>query len=183
MNQETLSIYDPFSPVQILGYIAFALGVCASLQRNELHMRLLMVAMTGFIVTHFIWLGALAAAMGSLIAGTRTCLSMFEVFRKRALYFSGFFMILTLTVGVMTYTRPLDILTILAVMTGHYVFFNMKGLPLRYMMLVISLIWLAHNVLAYSYGPAMMECLIIFANLITIYRLRSGANAQPILRA
>ncbi len=180
---DVTSLYDPFSPVQLIGYVAFALGVSAVLQKDDVRMKILMVSMTGFIVTHFIWLGAYAAAAGCLIAGTRTGLSIFEPVRARAKYFAAVFMGATLVFGLMTYARPLDAMPIIAVLAGHYAFFNLRGLKLRMALLGISSMWLTHNILAYSYGPAMMEGLIILANLTTIRRLKIHQKNQAALPA
>lgn len=168
-----VNIYDPFSFVQILGYIAMVLGIVALLQKNDTRLKIIMMCMAMIVSVHFYLLGSYVGAVGAALSGTRAGLSIFQKIRDRRLFFFIFFAGLTIVLGILTYQRPLDLLPLIASINGSYAFFYLEKLPMRYFMLFGTTLWLIHNIMALSYGPAIMEMFILSANLITIYRLRT----------
>lgn len=172
-------IADPFSMVQIIGYVGMVLGVVAFLQKNDVRMKVLVAVMGCVLCAHFMMLERFVAAFAALLAGSRAGLSIFKWVRMRAHYFSAFYIIVTLLLLYFTYESWVDILAFLASFIGIIAFFYLHGLWLRYVLLLGGACWFLHNVLALSYGPAMMEAFIIIANMVTIYRLQI-AHKSPL---
>lgn len=164
-------IHDPFSLTQIIGYIGMALGILAFLQKNDTHMKILIVGVAICLVSHFILLGAYVAAFASCLAGTRAGISIFPLVRRNANYVAPVFVVLTVVTAIAVYERPIDILPMLAALNGTYAFFYLEGFRMRCAILVGTCLWLVHNLLAHSYGPLIMEGFILTANLITIFRM------------
>ena len=167
-----LPLEHPLSFVQIIGYIGMALGVLTFLQKDDVRLKLSMVVMTSVLIIHFVLLGRYVAAVSAAMAGSRAGLSLLPFVMKHRHYFASLFVVLTCVLGFLTYSRWFDLLPFITALIGTYSFFYLKGLWLRYSLLIGGALWLAHNILAQSYGPAVMEAFILSANVITITRLR-----------
>jgi len=172
-------IPDPFSPAQFVGYVAMMLGIIAFLQKDDVRMKLLVAVMGCVMCAHFIMLDRFMAGFSALLAGSRAGLSVFEWVRLKAHYFSVFYMLVSCILLYLTYQNWVDILAFLAAIIGITAFFYLHGLWLRYVLLLGGMCWFSHNVLAGSYGPAVMEAFIIMANIVTIYRLQVQQKKLP----
>ncbi|MFK7839618.1 MAG: YgjV family protein [Bdellovibrionales bacterium] len=161
----------PLSYIQIVGYIGMALGIFVFLQRDDRRLKLSMVVMTAVMVIHFVLLGRYVAAISAASAGSRAGLSLIPFVMRHRHYFAAFFVVLTCVLGVVTYSEWFDSLPFMAALLGTYSFFYLKGLWLRCSLLVGGTFWLLHNIMALSYGPAVMEVFILSANAYTIFIL------------
>ena len=170
----------PLSYIQIIGYIAMALGIAAFSQKDDVWLKVLMVCMTAVLITHFVLLGTYVAAVSSFIAGSRAGLSLLPWVMKRRRSFTIGYVALTCVLSALTYTQWLDVFPFMTAMIGSYALFYLSGLKLRYAFVVMGGLWMLHNILAQSYGPAVMEAFILTANLITIYRLMRDEKSRPV---
>jgi len=166
-----LPLNHPLSYVQIIGYVGMALGIFAFSQKSDVRLKLSMVAMTSVLVIHFVLLGRFVAAVSATSAGLRAGLSLVPFVMRHRHYFAVVFAVLTIILGVYSYARWFDILPFITALMGTFGFFYLSGIWLRINLLIGGVLWFGHNILALSYGPAVMEFVMFIANAITIYRL------------
>ena len=159
MNTETIA--------QIIGFIAFALGITAFLQKDDKKLRLVMMAQALTLCVHFIMLGRHTGAAAVFITGVRNGVSVFGWAKKVA----PLFFISVLGFGWYTYDSPVDTLPILAGIIGTTAFFYLSGIRMRLTLVMASSMWLIHNILVGSIGPALMEGFMMCAGVYRAYML------------
>lgn len=163
-------VTHPLSLPQILGYIATIFGIIGFQQKDDTKLRIFVCCMSVFIVSHFILIGSYAAAFSAGLAATRWGLSIFATVRKYAHFLVPLYVALFIGGGYITYTTWLDVLPVIASISGTFALFYCSGLRLRVVLLIGGTLWIVHNLLALSYGPFVMESFIFFSNAIMIYR-------------
>jgi len=161
----------PLSYIQIIGYIGMAVGIFAFAQKSDLRLKLSMVVMTSILVLHFILLGRYVAAISAASAGMRAGLSLVPFVMRHRHYFAAFFVIITSIMGFYTYVQWFDALPFITAIMGTFSLFYLRGIWLRVSLLIGGALWFVHNILALSYGPAIMEVIMFSVNTMTIYRL------------
>lgn len=142
-------------------------------------MRIFVCCMSSFLVAHFLLMGSYAAAASSALSMSRWALSIFATIRKRAWFFVPFYIVVFLVVGSYTYRSWVDALPIIASISGTYALFCCEKLRLRVVLMFGGLFWLAHNLLAHSYGPFVMEAFIFVSNLMMVYRFVADNKKLP----
>ena len=163
-------IYDPLSLPQIIGYIATIFGVWGLQQRDDNKMRIFICIMSGFIVTHFILMGAFSAAVAAGIAASRWILSIFTKVKKYRSSIVPIYIGLFLFAGSLTAEHWYHWLPIIASISGSYALFYCEKLKLRAVLLFGGSLWCIHNYFNMSYGPLAMEGIMVLSNLLMIYR-------------
>ena len=108
------------------------------------------------------------------ISGTLICLfSIFETFinylydeknKKVPTYIIAFYIIITLVLGCISYTKPLDILPVICALIYCITICTKKESIIRIEMLINQPLWLVYNVLVKSY-------LFIISNILTFISL------------
>jgi hypothetical protein len=156
-----------FSPAQCLGYVAFILGVAAFLQKSDRRLKVLIAGESLVYAVHFWLLGVLPASANALTTAVRTSLSL----KVRAVWLSVLFVAIHLCVGVCFAKTPAGWLTVIGSCVSTVAVFQMRGLPMRLMMLFSTGCWLANNIISHSIGGAALESVIAIANATTILRI------------
>lgn len=172
-------IYHPLSLPQIFGYIATIFGIIAFQQRDDNRMRIFVCAMSCFIVTHFILMGAMTAAITSALAASRWGLSMFTRIRKFAPVLVPGYIVLFLVTGYLAAENWYDYLPVIASCTGSYALFYLQKIKLRVVLFFGGSLWVIHNFFALSYGPLVMEVFICLSNAVMIYRFYAENKKLP----
>lgn len=167
------------SPAQLLGYLAFVLGVTAFLQRDDRRLKLFLAAECLAYVVHFSLLGNPTAAASSGLSAVRTTASL--RYRSRPLALAV--MATYLTLGACLARSPAGWLPVLGSCLGTWGLFMMHGIRMRLLVLTSTLFWLTNNILSGSVGGTLLEALIATASITTIVRMireqRRGAAARP----
>jgi uncharacterized membrane protein (UPF0136 family) len=127
-------IYDPLSLPQILGYIATIFGIIGFQQKDDTKLKIFVLMMSGFIVSHFILMESYTAAISAGLAASRWGLSIFVVVRKRAHIFVPLFVSLFVISGVLTYEQWYDVLPPAASICGTFALFYFTRIRLRLML-------------------------------------------------
>jgi hypothetical protein len=169
---------DWFSLPQLLGYLAFILGVSCFLQKEDQRFRLFMLAECIAYAAHFSLLGVPSAVAGSLISVARSAVSI----RSKSPWWALFFNLIVLSLGWHLQTDWHSWLPILASCLGTTALFLLGGIPMRIMMLGGTLLWVFHNAIVGSIGGVALELVIAAINLFTIYRMsksRSTGTMAP----
>ncbi|MCE1238144.1 MAG: YgjV family protein [Hyphomicrobiales bacterium] len=165
---------DFLSPAQLVGYVAFALGVTAFLQRSDRRLKLLNAAQSLAYAAHFLLLGNVAAAASAVISSVRSLLAT----RWRSAWLAVFFVVFNVGVGVRVATAWTGWLPVIASSLSTIAIFLMQGVRMRLTIFVATLLWLANNILSGSIGGTTLEAFIAVANLSTIVRMIRRPNAS-----
>jgi hypothetical protein len=152
---------------QIIGFIAFALGITAFLQKDDKKLRMIMTAQGLTLSLHFFLLGAHTGAALACISGIRNLMSVFSWGKKLA----PFFYALILFMGWYTYESPVNLLPVFAGLIAVAAFFFLSGIRLRLALVCGSSLWLIHNIFVGSIGPSIMEAFMVCAGLYRTWKL------------
>ncbi|GEJ57744.1 YgjV family protein [Anaeromyxobacter diazotrophicus] len=163
----------PFSPAQVVGYVALALGVTGFLQRDDGRLKFF-VALESFVyVLHFALLGRPPAASSAAVSGVRTLLSRWF----RSAWLAAASVAVNLALAVALATHGAGWLPVAASCLGAVAVFTLEGIPMRVALLGSTSLWLANNVLSRSIGGTVLESLIAVASLSTIARMAFAQRA------
>ncbi len=162
---------DFFSPAQIVGYLAFVLGVVAFAQRIDWKLKLLVATECAVYTLHFALLGNNAAALSAGLTTAR----MFVSLKTRSPGLAVFFLAANLVLGTALATSWTACFSIAAGCSGTVAVFFLRGIGMRALLFVSTLCWLANNILSGSIGGTLLESIIAMVNGATMVRLwRAG---------
>jgi hypothetical protein len=161
-----------FEPAQLLGYLAFALGLACFAQTDDRRFKLFMALECLSYALHFALLGQPTAVASSLVSLGRSVAAI----RSRSPWVAGFFIALSLGLGAWLQTGWLSLLPIAASCIGTTALFFLQGVRMRLLMLVGTLLWLVNNLVVGSIGGSLLEATIALTNGWTIWRLRRSAR-------
>ncbi|CAM3721451.1 YgjV family protein [Avibacterium endocarditidis] len=152
---------------QLLGILAFILGVICFYQKNDKKLKIVMLIQNITYMSHFILLGANVAALSSLLSTLRTATSIYVSSK----YIAFFFVLLGIIFGYVIADSVWQVFPIIASTIGTISLFLLKGIPMRLFMLIGSACWLTNNILVGSLGGVLLESTVMVVNTITIIRL------------
>jgi hypothetical protein len=158
---------DVFSPAQLLGYLAFVLGVVAFAQRIDWRLKLLVATECLVYTLHFYLLGNHPAAISAALSAAR----MFAALKTRSPALASLFLVANLGLGLAVATSWTAAFAIGAGLAGTVAAFFLTGIGLRALLLVATLCWLTNNCLSGSIGGTLLESTIAVINTTTILRL------------
>jgi hypothetical protein len=161
-------VSDPLSIAQLVGYVAFVLGVVSFLQRDDTRLRAMIAAQALSYCVHFVLLGSTVGALASLVTCTRALMSLVT----RSTTVGVAILLVNVVLGVFgAGTSVAGWLPVLGTTAGTVAFFWFDGLPMRFILLGATACWLANNLWVGSIGGSVLELLVGVANGITCYRL------------
>ena len=158
---------DFFTPAQLLGYLAFILGITAFAQRIDWRLKFLVATECVIYTAHFYLLGNNAAAVSAALSALRTFASL----KTRSPWVAGFFLVLNLALGLAVATSWTAAFPIAAGLSGTIGVFFLRGIGMRQLLLCATLCWLINNVLSGSIGGTLLEACIAVVNGVTMLRL------------
>jgi len=162
---------DAFSPAQLVGYVAFVLGVGSFMQKDDRHFKLYMFGECIAYVVHFWLLGNPAAMASSAISATRSVLSLYT----RSVWVVAAFISVNLLIGVSVAEYWWNWFTLIASCIGTLALFLLRGIRMRVVMLLGTALWIVNNILSGSIGGTALEFVILAVNSHTIWRMRRDA--------
>jgi hypothetical protein len=162
------------SPAQLVGYLAFALGVVTFAQKDDRRLKLLLVVQSATYVVHFWLLGEPAASASAFVTALRALAAV----KTRSGWVCAFFLLFGAALGLRFVTSWFTVLPVIASSIGTVALFNLSGLRMRLALFVATLLWLVNNVLSGSIGGSMLEASIAVANAYTMWRLFRGEGAE-----
>lgn len=164
----------PLSIAQLVGYLAFVLGVVSFLQRSDTRLRAMIAAQALSYAVHFWLLGSTMGALASLVTCTRALVSLVT----RSTEVGVAILVVNLVLGVFgARTSVAGWLPVLATTAGTVAFFWFDGLAMRFILLGATACWLVNNLWVGSIGGSVLELLIGVANGVTCYRLWRARGA------
>jgi hypothetical protein len=161
---------DVFSPAQLMGYLAFVLGVIAFAQRIDWRLKFLVATECLVYTVHFFLLGNNAASVSAALSAAR----MFVALKTRSPALAVFFLVANLGLGLAVATSWTASFAIMAGLSGTVAAFFLTGIGLRALLLGATCCWLTNNVLSGSIGGTLLESTIAVVNTATILRLWRG---------
>lgn len=166
---------DWLAPAQLVGYLAFVLGVGSFLQADDRRFKLWMTGECLAYVGHFALLGNPTAVASSLISTARSLLAL----KTRSPWVAAAVVAANVGFGLMVAERPSDWLPLGASCLGTLALFLLQGIPMRLVMLCGTGLWVANNLIVGSIGGTALELVVAAVNATTIVRLwRQGRAAQ-----
>jgi multisubunit Na+/H+ antiporter MnhC subunit len=167
-----------FSPAQLVGYLAFAIGVYSFLQKDDRRLKATIGAQASSYALHFLLLGSSAAAAASSVTAVRALLSLYT----RAPAVAVAIIATNIALGFATATNAAGWLPVVASCAGTVAFFFFDGVALRVILLGATMCWLANNLILGSIGGTLLELFLGAVNVTTTYRLfREGErNARKV---
>jgi hypothetical protein len=168
-----------FSPAQIVGYIAFFLGVTAFLQKNDRRLKFFNASESLLYALHFVLLGNLPASSSSLISSMRSFLAM----KYRSLFLAAALVAANLTAGVVFAKSPAGWLPVVGACIATVAIFTLAGISLRCVLLFSTLLWLVNNIISGSIGGTLLEVVIATVNTRTIASMAWASRAAGPARA
>lgn len=155
------------SPAQLVGYLAFVIGVFSFAQRDDRRLKGAVALQAMTYALHFTMLGRQTAALASLITMTRSLLAL----RTRSRWVLALILAANLTLGLCVARGVAAWLPIVASCLGSLAFFLLAGIEMRLLMLGSTALWLVNAVLARSIGSTLLESTIALVNGSTMLRL------------
>jgi hypothetical protein len=165
-----------FSPAQVAGYIALALGITAFLQRSDRCLKFFNASQGLVYGLHFALLGNLPAAASSLVSSGRSFLAL----RYRSLALGIAIVALNIGLGLALSRSRAGWLPVAASCMATIAIFTMQGIRLRAVLLACTLLWLVNNILSGSIGGTVLEVANAALNLTTMVRLSQVQEEVPV---
>ncbi len=162
------------SPAQVVGYVAFVLGVTAFVQRSDGRLKAFNAAQSLFYALHFFLLGNSTASATCVISSTRSFLAL----KYRALWLAVVFIVVNLWAGAALGRTAAGWLPVIGSCLATIAIFMMTGVALRLVLLSSTLLWLTNNVLSGSIGGTLLEVANASLNLVTIARMVWATEAR-----
>jgi hypothetical protein len=156
-----------FSPAQVVGYIALALGVTSFLQKNDQRLKFFNAVQSLVYGLHFILLGHLPACASSLVSSLRSFLAL----RYRSLWLGTAMIALNLGLGAAFVTSWAGWLPVIGSCIATFAIFTMRGIPFRVVLLASTLLWLANDIVTGSIGGTVLESANAVINIATMIRM------------
>ncbi|EMH2941789.1 YgjV family protein [Vibrio parahaemolyticus] len=161
---------------QALGLISFGLGFSVFYQKNDRHLKILMLIFNLNHLLHFLLLGSMVSALSALLSALRTTTAIF-VSSKRV---AAVFIVISLVSGFWVAEQWRDLWPIIGTVIGTYSVFCLSGIRMRIGFLLGASCWLTNNILVGSIGGTLLEMTVIVMNLLTIYRLHRQQSESMI---
>jgi hypothetical protein len=166
-----------FTPAQVVGYLALALGVTAFLQRSDHRWKLFNATQGLVYALHFVLLGNLPACASSLLSSVRSFLAL----RYRSLWLGAAVIAANVALGAVVSRSAAGWLPVIASCIATIAIFTMRGVRLRCMLLASTLLWLANNIISGSIGGTMLEVTNAAVNVWTMTRIAKSSQTSHIL--
>jgi hypothetical protein len=170
----------PFlSHAQLVGYLAFVLGVSAFLQRVDRRLKLLIAAESLAYAVHFALLGNPSAASAAAVTAVRSLLAT----RFRSPWLAVAVVAVNVALGAALARGGRGWIPVLASSLGTVALFTLRGVAMRLVLLACTGLWLANNILSGSIGGTLLEAVIAAASLFTIARLVAAGRGRRLAAA
>ncbi|OOX28053.1 permease [Vibrio parahaemolyticus] len=156
--------------------MSFGLGFSVFYQKNDRHLKILMLIFNLNHLLHFLLLGSMVSALSALLSALRTTTAIF-VSSKRV---AAVFIVISLVSGFWVAEQWRDLWPIIGTVIGTYSVFCLSGIRMRIGFLLGASCWLTNNILVGSIGGTLLEMTVIVMNLLTIYRLHRQQSESMI---
>lgn len=160
---------------QVIGFAAAALLLFSFQQRTHRRIVAMQFCSGLLFALQYFMLGAYEGMVGNIVGFSR-CIAY--CFRGKSKFSDSIacpivFAALAGIGGLITYTGPVSLLPMAAMMISSFVMWNPKTQELRALTLPTSLMWLIYNIICNSYSGTLTEILSILSIIIGLIRFRT----------
>lgn len=161
---------------QIIGLLAMVLMI-ASYQARRRGILFMQMASSALWVVHFFMLGSVpAACLNALVIPRNLLYAQKERWAfVRHIAFPCCTATVFLTAGCLTYTKPVDILPMAAMVISSFALYLNRENLLRACSLSVSLLWMVYDAQAGSIPGALCELITILSIFVALARHRKDA--------
>jgi hypothetical protein len=167
---------SPFWLSQLLVGIAIGTDLLSFQFKDRRHIVACLFISCLLISAHFMLLDHWTAAGLGLLAASRFLSSLFSTSKL----LMAFFLVATVVVAAVTYSGLLTLLGAAGGIFGTIASFCRQDKLLRQLMLVGTILWLIHNIIAGSPLAVLMEALFISSNLVGYFRFYIRPKRQKL---
>ena len=153
---------------QIFGVLGFLVAIFTFTQKNDIKLKLSLIAMFALQTIHFMLLGSTTGMIANGLNFLRTIVSI----KSNHKSFGIVFILLNIIWGASNVERWIDIFPIFGACIGTYAIFYASGITMRRLFICGALFWLTNNIYIGSIGGVLLELSVIVVNSFTIYRLK-----------
>ncbi len=161
-----------FSAAQLVGYLAYLITVIAFWQKRDQRLLLLNAAGATCFTIHYILLGATVGAATEILVALRSAASAYPSTDRQKHLFAALFTVGFVAIGVYFYKAWYDVVSVVTCILATFSMIYLRGLQLRYGMLVVLSCWLVYNFCAGSVGGCLTAITLIVVQLVTIMRMK-----------
>lgn len=162
-----MALMDVLNLAQIIGFLALGLGVAGLLHPCDRRLKILLSLQSFTLSIHYALMGAHSGAVVTMITALRNLLSLKADLKPVAFVFISMYVVF----GFSRYQVWYDILPILACCSSTLAMFYLRDIYLRFVLLGSTACFFIFNLFVGSIGPAIMEAMMLGANLRTIAKL------------
>lgn len=165
---------------QIVGFVAAALLLFSYQQRTHRRIVAMQFCSGMLFALQYFMLGAYEGMVGNMVGFTR---SIVYCFRGKSKFADSIacpivFAVLAGIGGAITYSSPISLLPMAAMIISSFVMWNPKTQELRALTLPTSVMWLIYNIICGSYSGTLTEILSEISIIIGLIRFRSRKNSK-----
>lgn len=158
---------------QFFGFVSLTLGILSLWQKNDVRLKQFMCGLNCSHTLHFFLLDAYPAMIAAAISALRSALSI----KFRSSWMAAIFIALTIMLSYPQIETWTDCFPIMGASMGTLAFFCLKGIKMRFGLLVGMCCWLTNNIIVGSIGGTLLEATLMVVNLKTIYQM--WKHSQP----
>ena len=160
---------------QLIGAVAATLLLLSFQQRTHKRIVVMQIFSGLLFSVQYLMIGAYEGMVGNIVGLTR---GIAYSFRNKSKLVDSFacpviFAILAGLGGLVTYSSPVSLLPMSAMMISSFVLWNPKTQQLRALTLPTSLMWLIYNIICHSYSGIITEVLSEISIIIGLIRFRT----------
>lgn len=170
---------DPFSPAQLVGYVATLVSLGAYAMREDKIMKTGVGLGLVLWATHYAMLSAWTASVICLVIASRQILAFIAPAMSAAARRTTVASYCLVFTGVLwhTWAGPVSLLPWISALNATYAYFYLAGAHLRAQVMLSTGLWLLNAVVLGSIGGVMMNAASLGISLWTIMRLKRAATA------
>lgn len=142
---------------QALGFLSFGLGISTFYQKNDRHLKILMLVFNLNHLLHFLLLGSMLSALSALLSALRTTTSIFTSSK----WVAAIFILIGIVSGLGMAEHWWELWPIVGTVIGTYSLFVLSGIRMRIGFLAGATCWLINNILVGSIGGTLLEMTVI----------------------
>ena len=156
--------------VQVIGFFALLFSLLLFQVNNRKDMLKLKTLGAVSYTIHFFLLGAYTGSAMNMISVGRDTVFIKAKGRKRSWALPGFFIVVFVGVGLLTWQGPISLLPITGMITGTIAFWQRKSKSIRWISLLSPPMWFIYNAVSGSYAGMLTEVILLSSDLTGIYR-------------
>lgn len=152
---------------QWVGFIAMAIIFIAFNIKDDKKLIYTLSISNVFWILHFFLLGNIWALLATFVAALRLILSLKYRGNYSVLAFVAF---LSIFLWYISYEGALSLIPIIATILASYGFFFLEKIPLRILLLGVSIMWLYYHTQTWSISWIINESIVLATLCLTVYR-------------